>query len=112
MDQTGLSLFGSYWKAEESNPDQLRQFAEWVVLFRKEFLDGTLTDRAVDIASEGVASEDLKNLIAQAKTQREDFVKQRETLLSQLEIDSKTVFGLDAENVPFTELFSRLEMWK
>ena len=24
--------------------NQLRQFAEWVVLFRKELLDGTLTD--------------------------------------------------------------------
>ncbi len=112
LEQTGRSLFGSHWKAEESDPDQLRQFAKWVVLFRKEFLDGTLTDSTVDIASKGVASEHLKNLIGQAKTQHEDFVKERETLLSQLEVDSKTLFGLDAKNISFTELFSRLEMWK
>ena len=110
--QLGHSSFGSNWKAEESNPDQLRQFAEWVVLFRKELLDGILTDKAVDIISEGIASEHLKNLIEQAKTQHDDFVKEREILLSQLEIDSKTLFGLDAEKVSFTELFSRLEMWK
>ena len=112
MEQTGRSLFGSYWKAEDSDPNQLRQFAAWIVLFRKELLDGTLTDRAVDIVSEGIESEHLKDLIGQATTQREDFVKERETLLSQLEIDSKTVFGLYAENVSFAELFSRLEMWK
>ena len=112
LEQTGRSLFGSYWKAEKSDPDQLRQFAEWIVLFRKELLDDTLTDKAVDIVSEGIASKHLKNLIEQAKTQYKDFVKERENLLSQLEIDSKTVFGLEAENVSFTELFSRLEMWK
>ncbi len=112
LEQTGRSLFGSHWKAEESDPDQLRQFAEWVVLFRKELLDGRLTHRAVDIVSEGIASEHLKDLIGQAITQREDFVKERETLLSQLEIDSKTVFGLDAEGVSFGELSSRLEIWK
>ena len=112
LEQTSRSLFGSHWKAEESDPDQLRQFAEWVVLFRKELLDGTLTDKAVGIVSGGIASKRLKNLIEQAKIQNEDFVKQRETLFSQLEIDTKTVFGLDTENVSFAELSSRLEMWK
>ena len=112
LDQHGRSLFGSYWKAEESDPEQLRQFAEWIVLFRKELLDGTLTDKAVDIVSGGIANKPLKNLIDQAKTQHEDFVKQRETLFNQLEIDTKTVFGLDTENVFFADLSSRLEMWK
>ena len=112
VEQIGKSLFGSYWKAEESNPDQLRQFAEWIVLFRKELLDGTLTDKAVDIVSEGVANENLNKLITQAKTQHEDFVKQRETLISQLDIDFKTVFGLGAENVSFTDFSARLKMWQ
>ncbi len=112
LEQTGRSLFGSHWKAEESDPDQLRQFAEWVALFRKELLDSTLTDRAVDIVSEGIASKHLKNLIGQATTQREGFVKELEALLSQLKIDSKTVFSLEAENVSFAKLSSRLEMWK
>lgn len=112
LEQTGRSLFGSYWKAEEIDPDQLRQFAKWVVLFRKEFLNGTLTDRAIDVVSEGVDSVHLNKLIAHAKTQHEDLVTQRETLISQLEIDPKTVFGLDAENVSFTDFSSRLEMWQ
>lgn len=112
LDQIGRSLFGLYWKAEESDPNQLRQFAEWVVLFRKELLDGTLTDKAVDIASKGVVSEHLKSLITQAEIQYQDFVKQRETLFNHLDIDSKTLLGLEAENVSFAELSSRLEMWK
>ena len=112
LEQTGRSLFGSHWEAEKSDPAQLRQFAKWIVLFRKELLDGPLTDSAVDIVSEGISSKHLKNLIGQATTQRAGFVKERETLLSQLKIDSKTVFGLDAENVSFAELSSRLEMWK
>lgn len=112
LEQHGRSLFGWYWKAEDSDPDQLRQFAEWIVLFRKEFLDGTLTDKAVDIVSEGIESEHLKNLIEQAKTRHGNFVKERENLFNQLDIDFKTVFGLDTENVFFTELSSRLEMWR
>ena len=106
LEQTGRSLFGLYWKSEESNPDQLRQFAEWIVLFRKELLNGTLTDRAIDIVSEGVESEHLKELITQAETQYEDFVK------SQLDLDFITVFGLEAKNVSFAEFSSRLEMWQ
>lgn len=112
LEQIGRSLFGLYWKAEESDPNQLRQFVEWIVAFRKELLDGTLTDRAVDIASEGVASAHLINLITQAKTQYTDFVEQRDTLLCRLDIDSKTMFGLEAENVSFIELTSHLEMWQ
>ena len=112
LEQTGRSLFGSYWRAEESDPDQLRQFAEWVVLFRKELLNGALTNKSVDIVSEGVEDEYLKKLITQAKIQYGDFVKQRGTFLSQLEIDSKIVFGLEAENVSFVEFASRLEMWQ
>ena len=112
LEQTGRSLFGSYWKAEKSDTDQLRQFSEWIVLFRKEFINGTLTDKAVDIVSGGIENKHLKELITQVKTQYEDFVKQRGTLLSQLDIDSKTVFGLEAENVSFGELSSRLEMWQ
>lgn len=112
LEQTGRSLFGLHWKAEESDPEQLRQFAEWIVLFRKELLDGTLTDRAVDIVSGGIASKHLKDLIDQARTQYENFVKQRETLFSRLELDTKTVFDLDTENVSFADLSSRLEMWK
>lgn len=112
LEQTGRSLFGSYWKAEESDTDQLRQFSEWMVLFRKELLNGTLTDTAVDIVGGGIENEHLKELITQVKTQYEDFVKQRGALLSQLDIDSKTVFGLEAENVSFAELSSRFEMWQ
>ena len=112
LEQTGRSLFGSHWKAEESDTDQLRQFSEWIVLFRKELLNGTLTDTAVDLVSGGIENEHLKGLITQVKTQYEDFVKQRGTLLSQLDLDSKTVFGLEAENVSFSELSSRLEMWQ
>ena len=112
LEQIGRSLFGLYWRSEESDPNQLRQFVEWIVAFRKELLDGTLTDGAVDIASGGVASGDLINLITQAKTQHKNFVEQRDTVLNQLDIDSKTVFGLEAENVSFTELTSRLEMWQ
>ena len=112
LEQIGRSLFGSHWEAEKSDPAQLRQFAKWIVLFRKELLDGPLTDRAVDIVSEGIASKRLKNLIEQARIQHKDFVKQRETLFSQLEIDTKTVFGLDTEDVSFGELSSRLEMWE
>ncbi len=112
LEQHGRSLFGSYWKAEDSDPNQLRQFAEWIVLFRKELLDGTLIDRSVDIVSEGIESERLKNLIEQAKIKHKEFVGEYVTLLSQLELDSKTLFGLDAEDVAFTEISSRLEMWK
>lgn len=112
LEQIGRSLFGLYWKSEESDPNQLRQFVEWIVAFRKELLDGTLTDEAVDIASEGIAGEHLINLITQAKTQHKDFVEQRDTVLNQLDIDSKIIFGLEAENVSFIELTSRLEMWQ
>ncbi|HEX6095768.1 MAG TPA: DUF3320 domain-containing protein [Thermoanaerobaculia bacterium] len=50
-DPRGRGFFGARWLADRSDCAALRQFSEWIVVFRRELLGNALTRRAVEIAS-------------------------------------------------------------
>lgn len=43
----GHELFGSHWNAEESDPEMLKAFADWIVSFRQKLLDRAITEQAL-----------------------------------------------------------------
>ncbi|HEX9983587.1 MAG TPA: DUF3320 domain-containing protein [Thermoanaerobaculia bacterium] len=55
-DTRGRGLFGARWKSDRSDCAALRQFAEWLIVFRRELLGEALTRRAVEVASGRVDS--------------------------------------------------------
>lgn len=110
--QTGPSLFGKQWQDEESDPNQLRKFAEWIVNFRYFFCSGTFTEDAVDIASKGVSDVLLKSFQKQLDAALKDFEKQRDALFNSVGTDCNALFKVSAEDMFFDDFRSRLELWQ
>lgn len=111
-EQTGPSLFGKQWQDEESDPNQLRKFAEWIVSFRHFFCNGTFTEEVVDIASEGVADAASISFQTQLEAALKDFEEKRDALLAMLRTDCSALFNVSAAEVLFDDFRSRLELWK
>ena len=110
--QTGPSLFGKQWHGEDSDPNQLRKFAEWIVIFRHYLHNGTFTQKAVDIASRGVSDAPLKSLQKQLDAALKDFEEKRDALFNLLGADCNALFEVPAEEVLFDDFRSRLELWQ
>ena len=110
--QTGPSLFGKQWHGEDSDPNQLRNFAEWIVIFRHYLQNGTLTEDAVEIASRGVSNDSLKSLQTQLDAALKDFTEKRDALFKILGTDCNALFKAPAEKMYFTDFRSRLGLWQ
>ena len=110
--QIGPSLFGKQWHGEDSDPNQLRKFGEWIVVFRHYLQNGTLTDAAVSIASRGVSDAQLKSLQKQLDTALSDFEEQRDDLFKLLNTDCNALFKVTEEEMCFDDFRSRLELWE
>ncbi|MEQ9398187.1 MAG: DUF3320 domain-containing protein [Longimicrobiales bacterium] len=51
--ETGEGLFGERWRGVESDWEDLRAFAEWVVEFRRYALQGAVSEQGLKLAGEG-----------------------------------------------------------
>lgn len=111
-DQTGQALFGSHWRGEESDPELLRAFAEWIVSFRQQLLAKALSDRAVDMVSTGISQEQVEKAAEELTEAAKGFAAQRDLLANRVGADYETIFGTNAINVLLSDLASRLELWK
>ena len=111
-EQTALALFGSYWKQEASNTQTLREIAKWVPSFRQLLSDGAVTGNAVDLVSHGISWEHIEKLIGEVTQVEELFTAKRNLMAERINIDYQQAFGASANDLPFSDLTSRLDMWK
>lgn len=49
QDKSGVEFFGHRWRAETSDVRELREFAEWVVEFRRALISKVLTEKSVEL---------------------------------------------------------------
>ena len=110
--QTGPSLYGNQWDGEDSNPDQLRKFGEWIVKFRGFLREGILTKKAVDIASKGTIDSTLNSIKTELDSAMNNFRLKRESLYKSLGTNSNLLFGIEEDEVFFDDYCSRIELWE
>ncbi|WP_094227780.1 DUF3320 domain-containing protein [Methanolobus psychrotolerans] len=112
LHESGLNLFGSHWKDEESNPQMLDSFAEWIVSFRQQLLKNTFNNQVVDKISSGVSKGELEKAIEDASIAVGIFVEHRDKLFSRINLDYEQVFGTNADSVYVENIDSKLRLWK
>ena len=56
-----LSCFGSQWKGEESDPENLHEFTRRIIKFRKLLSDGKITQKSIEILNSGQNKETISN---------------------------------------------------
>ena len=110
--QKGTSLFGEQWKDDESNPEELRKFGEWIITFRQFLRDGTLTEESVNIVSKGTFETPLSSIKDYLDLAINEFKKYRDLLYECLGTDTESIFSTNPELVFFNDLDSLLELWQ
>ena len=111
-EKTGIALFGSYWKGEESKPQILRELAEWIVEFRRLLLAKVFTELAIDVVSAGIVQKEVENASQNLYETKERFVSQFNHLLERVKGSYEGTFSKNAEKVPFQSFYSQLALWK
>lgn len=111
-EQAGHALFGSNWKADQSDPRMLRSFAEWIVSFRRQLLAEALTERAVDIVSTGVSQTEVEKVLGETEEATKQFAEQLAALFRRVGATCEVIFGTVEDSVPFSKLVSHLALWK
>ena len=110
--QKGPSLFGEQWNDDDSNPEELRKFGEWIIKFRQFLRDGTLTEESVNIVSKRTFETPLSSIRDYLDLAIDNFKKHRDLLYECLGTDSQSIFNTDSELVFFGDLDCRLELWQ
>jgi very-short-patch-repair endonuclease len=111
-DPRGRGCFGARWQADRSDCRALRDFATWIVAFRKALLAQSLTDKAVEVAARpidpGAIAHSIEQLIAAAGAGRE----QVRALLTELRIDARDAFGCELEDAAFRTIAETAQRWQ
>ena len=111
-NQDGLALFGTYWLEEKSDPQTLRSFTKWIILFKQQLMNKVLLDQAVDIVCTGISVDEIEKAIDEVLRSKEHFTEIRNQLISRINGNYEIIFGLQADDVPFLAFKSQFELWK
>jgi very-short-patch-repair endonuclease/DNA polymerase III delta prime subunit len=111
-NEIGMSLFGSHWNNEESDPEMLDSFSEWIVSFRKQLLKNAFNDQVVEQVSSGISRENVNQLIDELALATENFIQQRNKLADFLGVTSESLFNTGDSNTSFEDINIHLDSWK
>lgn len=111
VNNVGISLFGSYWKNEESSPEDLEVFGKWIIEFRQELLRNSFDDRVFEKISSGVSKGRIESIIENIVKFEDSFIKQCKNLADYVGIESKCIFSADNHILMFEQIDSVLNSW-
>ncbi len=111
-NEKGRALFGSHWRADDSDPEKLRLFSEWIIAFRKHLLTETLSHDAIELVSEGVSAVDVELVLSELEETSRVFSVARDFLVASTELDCRETFGASADDVEFSVWRSHLQLWR
>lgn len=111
-NEIGETFFGSHWKGENSDFHMLESFAKWIVTFRQQFLTKVFDEHVLDVISNGVSKDKIENSIENISKAEKRFTEQYNKLMNRLNANSEIIFGSDIEMNTFSNLISRVDLWK
>jgi len=88
----GRSLFGSLWQDENSNPEELQEFSEWIIQFRRKMLEDVFTEKTVDIMSHGVSPAHIEKATDELTQAFQEFQQHIQKLFQKLNFQLKNDF--------------------
>lgn len=88
----GRSLFGSLWQDENSNPEELQEFSEWIIQFRRKMLEDVFTEKTVDIMSHGVSPAHIEKATDELTQAFQEFQQHIQKLFQKLNFSVENDF--------------------
>ena len=111
-DARGKALFGSAWRADDSDVRDLREFSEWIVAFRREMLTHALTERAVTVMSAPVDAAALRSNIDVLRESAAALHGQVDAFVERVQLDTNAAFGEPLASLTFEHLDAALCLWE
>lgn len=111
-DKSGSSLFGSHWKGISSDASLLSGFSEWIVQYRKQLLNGALSENSSDKVSHGVDQKRIEELVEGLKSTESALNENLQEFTPLIGLCIEDAFGCDYESLSIAELNNRLNNWK
>lgn len=108
----GKSLFGSFWKAEYSDPEELKELSKWLVTFRRLLSSGKINKKCLDILGKGISAGEIKNSIESINEIYDGLLGNINILNDILKMDCKSVFKDGFNNVSFGGIYSQMEIFR
>ena len=107
-DPRGRGFFGARWMADRSDCTALRQFSEWIVVFRRELLGNALTRRAVEIASTRADAQAVRSRITAVQAAADQCRASLRAIFQEVCI----AVPEDLDVIPFASLATQVEEWQ
>ena len=111
-NSAATSLFGTLWQGENSEPDKLNSFSEWIVSFRKQLLNKALTENTVEIVTKGVSRDQIENVVKTLSESQINFQTKFDILCKTIGADYEFVFGNQLDDIPLPDMSKKIQIWK
>ncbi len=111
QDELARSLFGSHWKREKSESENLRNISEWILKFRKSLEEGHITEKIV-IILDSVEQNDVKRISKQIHQDYHQIIANIKRLDSFLHFDLDSALGKNLIKSPIDYLISHITILK
>jgi len=111
QDELARSLFGSHWKSEESETENLKNISEWILKFRKSLEEGRITEKIV-IILDSVEQDEVKRISKQMHLDYDQITQNISRLDRFLHFDPDSVLGTNLIQSPIDYLISQVSLLK
>ncbi|MCE5213336.1 MAG: DUF3320 domain-containing protein [Methanobacterium sp.] len=120
QDEKAKSLFGSHWKAENSQAENLKTISEWILKFRKALKEGKINEKTL-IILDSIEQKEIKRItdelhqnyheILNIITQLDSYLHFKINSLWKNELTNTLINELNFEIFQLKEELSKLQNW-
>ncbi|MCX5842200.1 MAG: DUF4011 domain-containing protein, partial [Deltaproteobacteria bacterium] len=109
--ESGVSLFGSLWQSERSDVARLRDFSSWIILFRRNLIEQIFTERTVEMMSQGVSPDGIRQAAEECSDAFQKYIQQRYSLFQKTGFSCERRFSQKEGAVKFSKIQLLLSLW-
>jgi len=107
--EDAYSCFGSQWKGEESDPENLHEFTRRVIKFRKLLSEGKISHKSIEILNSGENKDQIHENIDNIDNYYQNLINNIESFIKYLKMDFTSIFHVNFTSIPFDNLKSEIE---
>jgi len=104
-----LSCFGSQWKGEESDPENLHEFTRRIIKFRKLLSEAKITQKSIEILNSGQNKVQIQQNIDNIDKYYQNLINKIDGFIKYLKMDFTSIFHVNFTSIPFENLKSQIE---
>ena len=106
-----LSLFGSAWSNENTDPQSLHDISNWLLEFRGKLNEKKLSSETIDVICNGIDVEKVQNEVKQIQEHVESFLNTFHNLYNYLKMDTPKIFKPDLSKASFNEIKNQIQIF-